>query len=118
MMKIPKKLYNPCDDCKYGKSKQNQESSICNVCEFKMYLNTGLTPIIRKTYKVFEDETVDVAPIVHGEWLSFDEEANEWYCSKCGNIWQLNDGTPQENCMNFCTKCGAKMDEKEKKDEV
>lgn len=54
--------------------------------------------------------TADVAPIVHGEWLSFDEEANEWYCSKCGNVWQLNDGTPQENCMNFCTNCGAKMD--------
>lgn len=60
----------------------------------------------------------DVAPVVHGEWLSFDEEANEWYCSKCGNVWQLNDGTPQENCMNFCTKCGAKMDGKEKKNEV
>lgn len=36
-MKIPKKTYNPCDDCQYSYSKQNQESRICEVCEFKMY---------------------------------------------------------------------------------
>ena len=53
--------------------------------------------------------TVEAKPVVHGEWITFDEEANEWYCSKCGHIWQLNDGTPEENCMNFCTKCGADM---------
>ena len=56
--------------------------------------------------------SVEAKPVVHGEWLSFDEEANGWYCSKCGNIWQLNDGTPEENHMNFCPNCGADMRKK------
>lgn len=57
---------------------------------------------------------VEAKPVVHGEWIEFDAEANEWSCSKCGHIWQLNDGTPEENCMNFCTKCGAVMRKKVK----
>lgn len=59
------------------------------------------------------NKLVEAQPTVEerpsGEWIEFDAEANEWSCSKCGHIWQLNDGTPEENCMNFCTKCGADM---------
>lgn len=29
------KSYNPCDDCGYSASKQNQESGMCKICEFK-----------------------------------------------------------------------------------
>lgn len=29
------KSYNPCDDCEYSVSKQNQESGMCKICEFK-----------------------------------------------------------------------------------
>lgn len=39
-------------------------------------------------------------------------------CSFCGEPWFLEAGTPPENNMNFCPKCGARMmffegDEKE-----
>ena len=73
--------------------------------------------------------TVDVAPVVHGEWLRHEpnprimEGFHEmgigkvmsinsiyWTCSECG-CW----GTLSHN---YCFKCGAKMDGKEKKDEV
>ena len=30
--------YNPCDDCDYSYSKNNQEMSECKICEFKLYL--------------------------------------------------------------------------------
>lgn len=30
-------IYNPCDDCQYGYSKQNQESAMCKICELKKY---------------------------------------------------------------------------------
>ena len=38
-MKILKKTYNPCDDCQYSYSKQNQESNTCRICEFKKILD-------------------------------------------------------------------------------
>lgn len=36
-MKIPRRNYNPCDDCQYSYSKQNQEHVMCKICEFKKY---------------------------------------------------------------------------------
>lgn len=45
----------------------------------------------------------------HGTWLRSDEEGNVWQCSVCGNEWQLMDGTPEENHMNYCQQCGASM---------
>ena len=34
-----KKTYNPCDDCQYSFSKNNQESNTCKICEFKKLLD-------------------------------------------------------------------------------
>ena len=34
-----KKTYNPCDDCPYSFSKNNQESNTCKICEFKKLLD-------------------------------------------------------------------------------
>lgn len=31
-------------------------------------------------------------------------------CSVCGEEWYLEDGNPKENNMNFCPRCGARMD--------
>ena len=33
------KSYNPCDDCQYSHTKQNQESGMCRYCEFKKYID-------------------------------------------------------------------------------
>ena len=33
-----KETYNPCDECNYSYSKNNQESSMCKICEFKKLL--------------------------------------------------------------------------------
>ena len=30
-----KKTYNPCDECNYSYSKNNEESNMCKICEFK-----------------------------------------------------------------------------------
>ena len=35
-----KVTYNPCDECRYSYSKQNQESNQCKVCEFKTYVDS------------------------------------------------------------------------------
>lgn len=54
---------------------------------------------------------VDAAPMVHGRWEEVDDGWGEWYyrCSACGCEWFLEDGTPAENGMNYCPRCGAKM---------
>lgn len=34
-----KKSFNPCDECDYSFTKQNQESGMCRICEFKKLLS-------------------------------------------------------------------------------
>lgn len=43
-----------------------------------------------------------------GQWEDFDYD-NSYRCTSCGEIWTLNDGTPEENNMNYCPNCGADM---------
>lgn len=33
-----KQTFNPCDECEYSYSKNNQESQMCDICEFKKIL--------------------------------------------------------------------------------
>lgn len=47
-----------------------------------------------------------------GEWIDLDDKwgfEGTFKCSACGELWSLIDGTPQDNGMNFCPNCGAKM---------
>ena len=32
-------------------------------------------------------------------------------CSNCKEDWCYEDGTPEDNCYNYCPKCGAKITE-------
>jgi rubrerythrin len=54
-----------------------------------------------------EIPAADVAPVVHGEWIS-DGDGYCWCykCSVCG--WE--DGYPFNDRHKFCPNCGAKMD--------
>lgn len=67
-----------------------------------------------KAWETAQDmPTIDAVPVARGRWTQtnlFDEEANVYVCSVCGEPWTLNAGTPQENNMNFCPNCGARMD--------
>ena len=49
-----------------------------------------------------------------GKWEEI-SEYNGWgdthyRCSVCGEEWYLEDGTPEQNNMNFCPRCGACME--------
>ena len=59
--------------------------------------------------------TVDAAPVIHARWIESDFVYTDTYykCSNCGEAWVLNDGTPVENNMNYCPRCGARMDGEE-----
>lgn len=49
----------------------------------------------------------DVAPVVHGLWISKNPHGYEWtfVCSNCGYV----DGYPFNDRHNYCPNCGAKM---------
>lgn len=70
-----------------------------------------------KAYKdilngIKEQPAADVRENVHGAWFG-DDDGSVFECNVCGLAWLLNDGTPEENEMNFCPKCGADMRGKE-----
>ena len=74
------------------------------------------TPDINLSCEKFEEailkiQTADVAPVVHGRWISKNPHGYEWtfVCSNCGYV----DGYPFNDRSNYCPNCGAKMDEKE-----
>jgi DNA-directed RNA polymerase subunit RPC12/RpoP len=50
-----------------------------------------------------------------GHWIEEDMFDGEvaYRCSKCGGLFELENGTPKENEYNFCPKCGEKMESEE-----
>ena len=56
----------------------------------------------------------DVQPVKHGYWEEVTDYGGwgdtHYRCSVCGEEWYLEDGKPKDNDMNFCPRCGAKMD--------
>ena len=55
--------------------------------------------------------TVDAEPVRHGRWIAMQEDYGDVYyvCSECNEAWFLSDGTPVDNNMHYCTRCGARM---------
>ena len=53
--------------------------------------------------------TIEAEPVVHSAWTVHDPDFNSYQCKNCGLAWMLNDGNPFENEMNYCPRCGAKM---------
>ena len=56
--------------------------------------------------------SADVVEQKHGKWIEHEDGWRDPYydCSACGESWTTIDGTPQQNGMNFCPNCGARMD--------
>lgn len=58
----------------------------------------------------------DVAPVEHAHWIQANDiDETAWRCSKCDLTWLLDEGTPSENEMRYCPKCGAYMIESEER---
>ena len=91
-MSKEKQTYNPCDDCQYSYTKNNQESRMCKICELEY----------------FKDRLLDYRKQSEGEWIKQGYENIMTRCSKCGNriLWN-NHG--EMVFSNFCPNCGAKM---------
>ena len=46
-----------------------------------------------------------------GHWIKHEtpDGGEQYECSRCGVLWEFNDGTPEENEAYYCPKCGAKL---------
>lgn len=74
---------------------------------FPLVERYGVTGVIEA------EPTVDAEPVRHGHWIEkndFDYD-NYYECSVCHEPWVTIEGTPMDNFMNYCPKCGAMMDE-------
>ena len=84
------------------------EPTLCTEDENKWF-KRGIKCAIRNVDRI---PTADVEEVKHGKWIEKEEIYGDVYytCSNCNNDWTTIDGTPQENFMNYCPHCGAKMD--------
>lgn len=59
----------------------------------------------------------DVVEVRHGRWerrnMGLWDEDYAYACSACGEAWTLIDDTPEDNNMNYCPNCGARMDKED-----
>ena len=75
--------------------------------------------ILKGKYEAFmeyikEQPAADVQPVKCGYWEEVTDYGGwgdtHYRCSVCGEEWYLEDGKPKDNNMNFCPRCGARMD--------
>lgn len=52
--------------------------------------------------------TIQPEPI-EGHWIPHEtpDGGEQYECSRCGVLWEFNDGTPEDNEAYFCPKCGS-----------
>lgn len=59
-------------------------------------------------------KAAEIQPVRRGYWeevTAYCDWGDAHYrCSVCGEEWYLEDGKPKDNNMNFCPRCGARMD--------
>lgn len=78
----------------------------------KMWGNVEKEGTLIDAYELIDDlsdiPSADVAPVVHGRWISKNPNGYEWIfvCSNCDYV----DGYPFNDRHNYCPNCGAKMD--------
>lgn len=72
-------------------------------------LSCSSEPYYKAADMIYCMKSEDVKPVVHGTWNCVNEDENVYMCSACGYEYILNDGTPQDNEMNYCCRCGADM---------
>lgn len=85
------------------------KESYCKDCSFYGYV-LGCEDECVACKNVNKAPTINVQPVVHAEFHCVNEDANVYMCTNCGGEWFLEAGTPEENDMEWCSFCGARMD--------
>ena len=61
-------------------------------------------------FKMAEGKRTEESGTTNPHWERvYDTTDGAYACSECGNIWWLDEGTPRDNEMHYCPKCGSRM---------
>lgn len=91
----------------------NQEVDKMNIDRKYKIALFGMIAAIDCKNKMQESSAVHEPERKTGRWIArFDiwGDTLQYECSVCGKLWVLTFGTPKDNEMNYCPKCGAKME--------
>ena len=97
-----KKTYNPCDDCPHSFSKNNQESEMCKICEFKELLNQTVSENWLKLPCKIGDTMYKICTVNSRIKMGqmWDGKIVEKNCDRCGyrNCYCYDIGLREHNC--------------------
>ena len=85
--------------------------SLQNIVEYWTYKPTEVEAAKMAISALRPVSREQVEKVWRGEWQYHPEDYDEltWTCSRCGEVWTLIDGTPDDNNMDFCPACGSPM---------
>ncbi len=103
-----------CGLCEYDGAYMGQSGDWCNECPG--FDRDDCFKLSDETRKKWTDEIINALPTAQpepkeGHWIPHEspDGGEQYECSRCGVLWEFNDGTPEDNEAYFCPKCGAKM---------
>lgn len=72
--------------------------------------SAGKDYVISELERVYDETKPNVVEETYAHWKRADDiDEGIWRCSKCDLTWILNEGTPSQNEMRYCPKCGSYM---------
>ena len=77
----------------------------------KHSLDNGWTGGILEALDAVKDLPTAQPEPQEGHWIPHEspDGGEQYECSRCGVLWEFNDGTPEDNEAYFCPKCGKKL---------
>lgn len=68
-----------------------------------------------KEIALLKKQLAEAQPVRHGRWILEDEDYvdDTYICSACGYEFIITAGDLESNELNYCPRCGAKMDDKD-----
>lgn len=90
-----------CTFCKYNESKDK-----CGLIE-------SMASVKYTERCTCYEPVKNVAPVVHAHWIETEDLSGDHYveCSNCCLHWWISGESSKEAEMNYCPRCGARMDE-------
>lgn len=81
----------------------------CAECPFHTRPEDCIEQLQRSTLVLIyrqQTEIENLKEVKHGHWVKC---GYKWQCTHCQSLINI-DGTPEENLLNYCPNCGAKME--------
>lgn len=104
----------------YIKEKVALEEAVKVLKRYNRLMQVKAKPVKQRIKIQYEGEELkkqlaDIQPVQHGRWIPEDEyyEDSIYICSACGHEFIIADGDLESNELNYCPRCGAKMDDKD-----